>query len=141
MGVQYLHFNIFGMALSDMATSTGSISQRLCGAYLGYFYKVSWSRELQSVPEEFKADFLLLKKLLRDDAVEIMEKQRNEYLISYRKMDIELSEEQLERMSNMATVIKSLHWKKAQRIAKLISSLHFNLGQAVKDIEREKYSK
>jgi len=141
MGVQYLHFNIFGMALSDMATSTGSISQRLCGAYFGYFYKVSWNRELQSVPEEFKADFLLLKKLLRDDAVEIMEKQRNEYLISYRKMDIELSEEQLERMSNMETVLKAMHWKKAQKIAKLISKLHSNLGFVVRDIERERYSK
>lgn len=129
------------MALSDMATSTGSISHRLCGAYFGYFYKVSWDRELSLIPEEFRKDFLLLKKILRDDAVEMMMKQRKEYTISYRKLGIELSEEQLERMSNIETVLKTMHWKKAQKIAKLISSLYFKLGYAVKDIEREKYSK
>ena len=129
MALEYLHFNIFGLALSDMATSSGSISQRLAGAYTGYFYKVSWDKDLKFIPDEWKMDFLLLKKLFNDDIIEKVKKERHNLRLSYP----EISNDTVSVIWNGGAAVKSLHWKKAKKIAELISHLYFSLGLEIKD--------
>ncbi|HEY9177491.1 MAG TPA: hypothetical protein VIN07_07370 [Flavipsychrobacter sp.] len=142
MGVEYLHFNIFGLALSDMATNTGSISQRLRDVHINYFYKLQWDRELKYIPDEVKDHFTALKKMFHDDVIDQMNKERESYIASYRhNWNIELTATQVERISNVDTVIRNLHWRRAQKIARLISTIYFRLGYAVKDAERAKYKK
>ncbi len=128
MALDYLRFNIFGLALSDMATSTGSIKERLCGAYNGYFYKISWDKDLEFMPNEYKQDFLLLKKLMYDDVFEKIEQKR----ASLRTSHPEISEDLLQTICNSNTEIKSLHWRKAQKIAELISHIFWGLELEIK---------
>lgn len=127
--LDYIHFNIFGQGLSCLATGTGSISERLSRAYNGYFHKISWEKDLAFIPNYYKKDFVLLKKKLHDDIINIIDNKRTEL----RKSHPELTEDLIREIYNYTTVLKALHWKKAKAIVELISDLYFNLGLAYKD--------
>lgn len=131
MGLAYLHFNIFGLALSDMAKSTGSISERLAGAYMNSFIKVQWDRDIEAIPTQYREDFLKLKKILFDDVTSVILKEKALIQQDYARLNIVVSEEHLGERSNARTVIKSMHWRKAKRAAELISEIFFDLGRAV----------
>ncbi len=131
MSLEYLHFNIFGLALSDMATSSGSLSERLSTAYMNHLHKIRWDKDLQLIPSAFKKDFLYLKKILSEEVSETIQKQREDFQQSFQSHTY--SQEELGYMSNTKIVIKGLHWTKAKRAAEIISSLYFGLGYSVKD--------
>ncbi|MBS1780455.1 MAG: hypothetical protein JST70_14085 [Bacteroidetes bacterium] len=132
--LDYIHFNIFGLGLSCLATGTGSISERISRAYNGYFHKISWEKDLAFIPHDYKSEFLLLKKKLHDDIVDKIDKERNEL----RRLHPELTEDLIREICNCTTVLKTLHWKKSKAIVELISNIYFGLGLELKEQGREK---
>lgn len=133
MSLQYLHFNIFEMALMDMATTTGSLNNRLAVAYINCLYKLHWDRDLESIPNEYKNEFKLLQKILETDLSKTIEKERQTIRESYQANQIEVDEETIDMVSNGRTVIKRFHWRKAQKVALLMKSIYNGLGHALQD--------
>jgi len=131
MSLSYLHFNIFGMALSDLATRPGSINERLASVYTSYLYKVDWNKDLEVIPLPYRRDFLLLKKIIWDDVGETVERTRLEFQKAL--PSVSYSKEDLAMMCNHKLVIKSLHWKTARKAAQLISDLYFGIDLELKD--------
>lgn len=134
MSLRYLHFDIFGLALSDMATSTGNLSDRLSTARKNYFDKIYWSKDIEFIPDEDKDDFLELKKIIFDDVrAKVLEKHE-----SLRQQYPDITQESLDNVCNAYQVIRNMHWKKAKKAVELISSIYFSLMYAVEKQARKK---
>ncbi len=129
MALEYLHFNIFGLALSDMATGTGSLSHRLRGAFINYFHKISWEKDLEHIPDDYKKDFIKLRILFYDDIHKKIEKERMILKATHK----DLSDELIGQICNFSTVVNGLHWRKAKKIAELISHIYFGLGFEIRE--------
>jgi hypothetical protein len=100
-----------------MTTGTGRISERLRKAYTNYFYKFSWEKDLDVIPLDYRVEFVELKKILSDDLGQTISSERKEL----KRKNPEITDDLLGQISNASTVIKNLHWRTAQRAAKLIS--------------------
>ena len=133
MGTEYLYTNIFGMAINELATGTGSISKRLMDAHIVALYKIRWENDIKYIPQENKKDFIHLKKIVWDEIIEKLNSKRTKVLLEYANMGIQLKEEQLEKIVNFNILLKSLHWQKAQKAARLIFDIHFWLYLSIKD--------
>lgn len=112
MSLSYLHYNIFKLSMCGLATYPGSISQRLGSIYVNYFYKVNWRYDLEHIPLHSQEDFLLLKKIIIDDIIEIQNKSP---IFSHKHL------------------IRTMHWRKARKAAELICSLYFDIDRELKN--------
>lgn len=131
MSLKYLHFNIFGLALSDLATEPGSIGERLSSVFTNYLYKLEWEKDIEFIPEDCKEDFLSLKEIVIQD-VQLLASKKNQQL--QREFPGYLySPEELGKTFSHKRVISMLHWRKARRAAVLISNLHFGLARALRN--------
>lgn len=114
----YLFFDIFHMTVMEMTTSTGSIQQRLRNAHLAYLYKIIDS-DIEGVPADSKEKFVELRKIIPGKITEI----RN----NMEKRWVEFGVKDISKMDpDSSWVYKNLHWKTAQKAARLISEIHLS---------------
>lgn len=123
MSLEYLRFNIFGLALNELATSSGSLSKRLCHAYRNHLHKISWDKDYLIIPTHLQDEFEKLKTIINDEVSQTIVKERKHYRKNYK----ELSEELISEISNTHTVIRNLHWKKSKQAVEIISNIYFGL--------------
>lgn len=133
MSLSYLHFNIFGSALSDMALSSSSLSERICQVYMAHFYKVNWEADAQIVPLSCREEFLELKKILSDDVKEDIENKKRKLRQEYSRMGGTIKDEQLDILCNVRTVLRNRHWRKSKKTAQLISDIYFDLDREIQN--------
>jgi hypothetical protein len=112
-----------------MAESCGSISCRLAEAYTCHLFKIMWEEDVNYLPEnkQLKKDFFNLKKLIRDDMLNEIEKKRNAFILLNTTSMFQISKEIAEKYANenitAKYVISTMHYKKATKIAKLINKI------------------
>lgn len=119
MSLNYLCYSIFQPAVLEMATSSGSIQQRLRLAHQGYLYKIMDS-DLDDIPEDSKEKFIELRNIIPNKINKIGDDLQNE-LAKFGVQDIHKIDPHKE------WVYKKLHWKTAHRAARLIADLYESL--------------
>jgi hypothetical protein len=130
MSLGYLRFEIFGLALTDMAAGTGSISTRLCAAYGNYLHKLDWEKDFGLIPPDYKNNFLQLRKILSEELFESIEQERSDIQKQHLEYGITLSSDQLSEMTNAKTVIRNMHWRKAQKAAEIMGNIFLGLSHS-----------
>lgn len=115
MSARYLQFNIFGMALADMAVENGTLTKRLTAAYYSYLYKIDWEKDSEFLEAECLGDFLALKKILHDDLLICIENDKKTVLDDYTRHGMRLSSAKLGEMINARSVLRGFHYTKSRR--------------------------
>ncbi len=112
---------LFFQAIETAAVESGSLNKRLAKAYRGHLYKIMWESDLKYIPEDVKLDFQELRKIF-DDAMELLDKKRDEYKRFYHSTDKKFSE-----TFSLIDIIKEMDWRKSQRAIELMCSIYFLL--------------
>jgi len=116
---------IFHGAMYELAVSNGSISIRLAKAYKGHLYKIYWDENIKLLDGGIKEDFLELKRILPNG--DDVSHYREQYIQSFHpSLDKQILEKHAKNI-NVVGIIAGMHWRGAEKAAKLICSIVIKL--------------